>query len=436
MREGSIISTPPGTPIASPSEAKNLLNRFQAPLSRRWRQLAWLAREEGMAGVSSRLRLKLADAIRPSQRRWAVRPEDVLAADLDAPFVPLIPKCEAGKPILVNWVMTGPGPGSGGHTTMFRVLRHLEANGFRNRVYLYHPSLTDPDYYVSVIRNYYGFGGPVARLDGAMDDAHAVIATSWPSAYPVFNARSSGKRFYFVQDLEPDFYPVGAERILAENTYRMGLHAITAGRWLAERLTKDYSMAADHFDFGCDTQRYRNRGEARTGIVYYARPSTPRRGFEIGLLALQILKARRPDIEIHLYGERVGRLPFKATDHGTVTPDRLNGIYNRCFAGLSLSFTNVSLVPLEMLATGCIPVVNEAHHNRLVLDSPHVRYAAPTPHALARALEEIVSAADFGALSSAAAQSQAASSWDNAGETVADVIRRTIGKAGAPIMAT
>ena len=90
-----------------------------------------------------------------------------------------------------------------------------------------------------------------------------------------------------------------------------------------------------------------------------------------------------------------GKLPFPFKDHGLLRPSELNKIYNRCFAGLSLSMTNVSLVPHEMLSAGCIPVVNAAEHNRIVLDNSFVRYASPTPHALADALSDVQSTKDF-----------------------------------------
>jgi glycosyltransferase involved in cell wall biosynthesis len=399
-------------------------------LGHRWRQLHWLVRHDGVSGISRRLRNRLATAIgaRPA---WPVHPADVLAADLDRPFLPPIPRLAPGEPISLNWVMAGPGIGSGGHTTVFRVLRHLEAHGYRNRVYLYDPSLTDDRHYARIIREHFGFDGPVQRLDGAMQDAHAVFATAWPSAYAVYNARCAGRRLYFVQDLEPDFYPAGVERVLAENTYRMGFHAITAGRWLSEQLGGRYGMDADAFDFGCDTSRYRNEGRRRDGIVYYAKPSTPRRGFELGVLALELFAARRPDIAIHLYGERVGALPFRFTDHGVVSPDALNAIYNQCLAGLSLSLTNVSLVPLEMLAAGCIPVVNDAPHNRKVLDNPDVRYAQPTPSALAGALEEIVASSGVSARGRAASEGVGAASWSEAGVRVDTIIRRLVGAPAA-----
>ncbi len=101
------------------------------------------------------------------------------------------------------------------------------------------------------------------------------------------------------------------------------------------------------------------------------------------MLALDLFAERHPEVDIHLYGRVRGPAAVPATDHGLLTPEQLNALYNRCVAGLVLSATNVSLVPHEMLAAGCIPVVNDAEHNRIVLDNEHVAYAPPTPFELA-----------------------------------------------------
>lgn len=390
-------------------------------------------RAHGREWLTFRIRHFLADRIRPASPLPQVLTADVLGANLDAP-VAAAPLPVSSGPLAVNWVMLPPAPGSGGHTTIFRVLRHLEANGFVNRVYFYDPYRADHGYYASVVRDHFGFNGPVEPIEPGMTDAHAIVATGWPTAYPVFSACSRGQKFYFVQDFEPDFYPASSDSVLAENTYRMGLHAITAGRWLSDRLQRDYGMAAEHFDFGCDTDRYQlhRPGSQRNGIAFYARPGATRRAFEIGVMALELLAERRPDLDFHFYGSRIGTLPFRYVDHGLVTPDQLNGIYNQCFAGLTLSLTNVSLVPHEMLAAGCIPVVNDALHNRMVLDNPCVRYAPLSPHALAAALEELHDMPDRDTLATQAAGSVHARSWDDSGRQVADIIRRALAASSAP----
>jgi hypothetical protein len=119
-------------------------------------------------------------------------------------------------------------------------------------------------------------------------------------------------------------------------------------------------------------------------------------------------------------------------DHGQITPAELNEIYNRCYAGISLSFTNVSLVTQEMIAAGCIPVVNESAEIRMDLKSPYVRYVSPYPHALAAELESLLETPDLPTLSEEAAASVSSISWENAGSTVDVILRRAL-KADSPV---
>ena len=312
---------------------------------------------------------------------------------------------------------------------MFRLIEHLERLGHQCRVYIYDVYGGDLTYFRTFVKEVFpNFRGSVDDVTKGMADAHAVVATSWPTAYPVYTDQCLGKRFYLVQDFEPWFYPAGGQSALAENTYRMGFHAITAGRYLADKLKSEYLMAADAFEFGCDTARYHllDTMRKRDGIVFYAKPDTPRRAFELGVLALSLFAEQRPDLTIHLYGSRVPYLPFRYVDHGVLRPESLNQIYNGCYAGLSLSMTNVSLVPHEMLSAGCIPVVNDAVHNRIVLGNAFVRYAAPTPHALAAALVEIADTKDFALLADSASASVSSMSWLKAGTVVEESIRTAV----------
>ncbi|MBZ9790211.1 glycosyltransferase family 1 protein [Rhizobium sp. 3T7] len=404
-----------------------IVTTARTQLNRRTRQIKRLVSDEGPGGLTDKIRTKLSDAIRPKTFMWHVFPSDVLQADLSKPQHQTIPVINDGQPIELNWIVGPAGPGSGGHTTIFRTLKYLQAAGYRNRVYFYDPYGGDGKYYQDLARSHYGLTCEIQDIRHGMKDAHGVIATCWPTAYAAFNASCSGKRFYFIQDYEPYFYPVGTNSALAETTYRMGFHGITAGRWLSEKLTREFGMDADWFPFGCDTARYRfDANSQRSGIAFYARAGTPRRAVEIGLLALELFSKRQPEIELHLFGQPMGSLPFKFTNHGLVSPDKLNQIYNRSFAGLSLSLTNVSLVPHEMLACGCIPVVNEADHNRIVLDNAYVRYAALLPHALAETLEAIVTMPNFGHAAQRAADSVKSTSWDIAGAAVDTAIRNAI----------
>ena len=404
--------------------------QIRTQLGRRSRQFRELWKSEGPTGIIDRSRRAAAGWLAPKDAILPVRRADVLAADFSRSFEPPFPEQLPDHPVIVNWVTTPPSRGSGGHTTLFRIIRYLEANGYKNRVYFYDVYGGDHQYYVSMVRGYYGFYGSIANVDDGMEDAHIVVATGWPTAYPVFNSRCGGKRFYFVQDFEPHFYPAGALSVLAENTYRMGFHAITIGQCFSQKLRAEFGMRVDSFEYGCDTSRYcRLPGVKRTGIVFYARPEAPRRGVELGLMALEVFADRHPEIDIHLYGAKMDKQAFRCINHGRVSIEKLNDIYNRCFAGLSLSMTNVSLVAYEMLAAGCIPVANETVNIRTDLKSPFVRYAIPEPSALASELEAVVLTKDFESLSRAAAASVSSVKWADAGAAVDTILRRALGAA-------
>jgi glycosyltransferase involved in cell wall biosynthesis len=399
-------------------------------VAERVRQTGRLLRSEGPSGVAVRLLNRTRDALEspgydslPVGREDLVRASEIVARD--RPLPEPIP-WRSGEPLTVAWVCGPAGEGSGGHTTMFRMVAALERAGHTCVVYIHDRHGWEIDQHRRTIRTWWPWvEAEVRDLGGGIDDAHVVFATSWETAYPVLASPAKGVRCYFVQDFEPGFYPAGSVALLAEATYRFGFHGVTAGRWLAQLLRRDYGMSAGHFDFGVDLDRYGIEASGkRAGICYFCRPATPRRAHELAVVALDLFAARYPEVTIHTYGERPGGLPFATTDHGLLTPAQLAALYGRCVAGLVLSATNVSLVPHEMLACGCIPVVNDAEHNRVVLDNDHVAYAAATPFALADALSRLVSKPSGEQLASAeaAAASVDAISWRESGDQIERIL--------------
>ncbi len=354
---------------------------------------------------------------------------DVIAADWTKPPA-RIPAAVTGEHLTVHWVIPPAGVGSGGHLNIFRFVRFLEAQGHRCRVFYYDPdsppSQREAD---AVIKHFPPMDAPVTvGLEGA-EDCDALFATSWPTAYPVFNLKTRAKKFYFVQDFEPYFFPVSSASVLAENTYRFGFYGVTAGRWLAEKLSTDYGMSCDYYDFGSDSDRYhfKNSGK-RKQIFFYARPVTPRRGFELGVMALELFHRRHPEYEIHFAGWDVSgfKCSFPFVNHGVVKLSELDGLYNDCVAALVISFTNMSLLPLELLSAGCIPVVNDAPNNTLVSANPYISYTPSSPKAMADALCEVVERDDQVEYARKAAASVQNLSWDDSGAKFEAILKREL----------
>ncbi len=205
-----------------------------------------------------------------------------------------------------------------------------------------------------------------------------------------------GRRYYLVQDFEPYFYPVGSEYIQAENTYRSGLHCLTLGPWLAQLMREQYGAEADYFDFAVDTEMYKPLPVPRPAhprIAFYARPSTPRRAYELGVEALRLVKSAQPDVGDRLLWRReaAARPPFPVTNAGILNPWELAKLFSTCDIGLVFSTTNPSFVPLEMMACRCAVVdLASERVEGLLEDGVNCRLAQPTPESIAGTLLDLV----------------------------------------------
>ena len=354
---------------------------------------------------------------------FLAKESDVIKADWTKVVAQKVTRQSKKPPYTINWVMSPPGRGSGGHQNIFRFIKYLEDQGHTCRVYLYsatiHPSVEQVK---DILEDSYPkTKAKISWYSGSMDASDAVFATGWETAYPVLNDPSKARRFYFVQDFEPLFYPVGSEYILAENTYRFKFFGITAGNWLATKLKNDYGMQTQHYDFGSEDELYSYKNsKKRKEIFFYARPVTARRGFELGIMALEIVAKALPDYTITLAGWDVSNynIPFKYQNLKTLPLEALNDVYNNCAAALVVSLTNMSLLPLELLACGTIPVVNKGQNNEMVSQNPYIHYADPSPAALAEAIITTVQRKDIVEYGKKASQSVKSSSWSKAGEIV------------------
>lgn len=335
------------------------------------------------------------------------------------------PTTVAEGPVEIAWIMSPPGDSSGGHQNLFRFIRFAELAGHRCTIYLYRSH--DAPISIPDIRAMLKSRSAYAHVDadivvydeeGVRPGTQAIFATGWETAYPAYLDRSNARRFYFVQDFEPSFYPLGTEFLLAENTYRFGFHGITAGGWLSSKLHDEYGMATDHFDFAVDKAHYSvtNTGP-RNEVFFYARPVTARRAFEFGVLALREFARLKPDVTINLAGWDVSGwdLPFEYRNLATLDITELNAVYNRCAAGLVMSLSNMSLLPLELMSAGVAPVVNDGPNNRLVSDNPFIEYVKPSPGALARRMAEVIDRPDAAQRSIDMAASVESVNWEDSG---------------------
>ncbi len=216
------------------------------------------------------------------------------------------------------------------------------------------------------------------------------------TAYYVRAFSNCRKKAYFVQDFEPYFFAKGSNYFFAEETYRFGFYGITAGEWLKEKLTSEYGMQCESFGFSYDKDLYTFRKREADGgvkrVFFYARPPTERRGFELGMMALNKLCEKYPETEIVFAGWDISNyeIPFKHKNAGVVSIDKLCDIYSMCDLALIISFTNLSLLPLEVLASGCPVVTNKGRNNDWIDNDNMFIYSEMDINSLANTMEQVL----------------------------------------------
>jgi glycosyltransferase involved in cell wall biosynthesis len=336
----------------------------------------------------------MALARRHSVHRDVVREYDWVLTEERPPTL----RTPRSGPLRINWIIPGITTAHGGLFNIFRTIHQLEAWGHPSRIYTLGKLSEGPIQARELVRkNYFPIEAEIEVLSDNIQESDALIATSWPTAYAARRVANAAQKFYFVQDLEYMFYAPGSLYEFARQTYQFGFRGITAGSWIADVLRRDFNMECAVFGFSYDQHAYSNTGACmlaagKKRILFYARPETERRGFELGILALTLVAKRMPDVEFVLVGvqRRSVDLPFPAVMPGVLSFSELGAVYRSCDVALVLSHTNLSLLPLELMACGCAVVSNEGPNTEWLLTDQTASLVKADPRSIGNAIIELL----------------------------------------------
>jgi O-antigen biosynthesis protein len=296
----------------------------------------------------------------------------------------------------INWLVPDFGRASGGHINIFRFVSMFEAFGVDQRIYIVGGVGGNPELIRDAARRtYFSINTPFEMLDKPprLRDADILIASSWETAYQARSISNVRHKYYMVQDREDLFFAEGSFAEFARATYRFGFTGLTAGGWLADGLMKDFGMRCFAFGFSYDRDLYNHQPEQlkRDGpkrVFFYARPGTERRGLELGILALALVAQALPGTQFVFAGvaQQDWNLPFVPEYVGVLRLDQLSELYRSCDAALVLSHTNLSLLPIELMASGCPVVSNRGPQVEWMLNTENCILCDPEPRALAQAM--------------------------------------------------
>lgn len=303
---------------------------------------------------------------------------------------------------VINWIVPDFGIGSGGHMGIFRFINYLENKGIKNNIYMFGSLRYDNAAIIkdTICKYFIPLKAKVYIGIEYMDDSDILFSTSWHTAYAAFRRKNTKHKYYFVQDFEPFFYPMSSEYIFAENTYRMGFTGLTAGSWLSNKLGKEYGMKTYPYNFFPDDIFVSKKVnlKKKNKIFFYVRPPTPRRGYDLGTMALDIFHNVYPDVEIHFAGWEVdkNKIKFPFIDHGILQYSKLPAFYKSCDVGLVISLTNCSLIPIDLMACGCVVVSTRGDNNDWLIKHRKTGLLAETnPRSIADILVDVFKNAEL-----------------------------------------
>lgn len=291
----------------------------------------------------------------------------------------------------------------GGVMTILRFAAHLRKQGIRQRILICgHADVAEVKSRVTEV-----FPALADVEVRALDSSEAIanipaadlsFATLWTTAYVLLRVRNAALKFYFIQDYEPLFYPAGSTYAQAELTYRFGFYGIANTQSIRDIYVDEYGGVAHALSPSVDTSVFHLPATARAAaplrLFYYARPGTPRNGFELAACALRRLKGKLGDrVSIDCAGAAwnpeefglaglvnvLGMLPYRHTAD----------LYRQCHVGLVMMMTkHPSYLPFELMACGALVVSNQNEANRWLLKSGENCLLAPaSATALAQTLE-------------------------------------------------
>ena len=287
---------------------------------------------------------------------------------------------------IVSLITPGPLAGSGGHRTIYNFAKGLAREGFD--VHLMLEGVNSDLWYVE--QELAGHRITLHKEWIAGIRPQVAVATVAYSAKYVREFFPDAIGAYFVQDYEAEFNSMSDSYVSAQNSYALGLAPICIGHWLPNVLRRQFGIGAAYCGLGVDTSIYRPipQFKKKATVAFLYQPDKKRRMSEVCLDALEIVKQRRPETEIVLYGsDSSPNLSFEVRNLGLVNDlERLNQLYNEASVGLCLSSTNPSRIPFEFMAAGCVPVDLYRSNNLFDYEDESALLAYQSKYSIAEAI--------------------------------------------------
>ena len=191
-------------------------------------------------------------------------------------------------------------------------------------------------------------------------DADASIATSWPTAYPVYHFSSSkGRKYYLIQD-----YEIWNSNVkYVDRSYTLPLKRIVCSRHMQKLLMDKFGSDSELIYIGLDRNRFYNDNKIynEPPVIAFQDHSLPNKNVEGAIYTCIKLKEKYPDLKFRAFGvKRYHIMPEFIEFTENPNDKELTDIYSRTDIFLFSSITEgFGSPPSEAMACKCAIVANK-----------------------------------------------------------------------------
>lgn len=298
----------------------------------------------------------------------------------------------------------------GGIYTIFRFIEKLSVEGVKNRIVIYDNPSFDVDALKKQIaanfKNLHDYEIIIFDMNNDGGDSLPAcdlsFCTFWTSAYILLKFNKTKRKYYFIQDYEPLFYPGGSTYALAESTYRFGFRGLVNTPGLLAAVNSRHGMEGISFIPAVDQILYRPdksfKNNDKVRIFFYARPHNPRNAFNLGILIIKRLIDKYGDkIEVVTAGaawnESEYGLKGKIVNYGLLgSLEEVADLYRSCDIGFVYMLSkHPSYQPFEFMASGMATVTNNNEDNLWMLkDGQNCLLGEPSPADMANKIGMLI----------------------------------------------
>jgi GT2 family glycosyltransferase len=298
----------------------------------------------------------------------------------------------------------------GGIFTIFRFIEKFSSAGVHNCIIIYDNPYFDTEKLEKDIASKFPklkdyeiiiFDPSSQELDD-LPSCDIAVCSFWVSAYLLLKFNKTKRKYYFIQDYEPLFYPAGSTYALAESTYRFGFIGIVNTPGLLAAVNQRHGTEGVSFIPAVDQTQYRPLAYKREGhnirVFFYARPNNPRNAFNLGIEIIKSLIEKYGNkIEIITAGsnwlESEYGLKGKITNHGLLKSiNEVADLYRNCDIGFVYMLSkHPSYQPFEFMASGMATVTNKNEDNLWLLkDGVNCLLSEPSPAAMVEKISILI----------------------------------------------